>query len=335
MVSKKNLKPSLTPIQPTAILTGPTASGKTSLALRLAETHGQMEIINADSLLVYRRMDIGTAKPTAEELAQIPHHLIDICDPSETFSAGDFVRHTHAAIRNIESRGKRALIVGGTGFYLKALLKGLWETQPADLALRAELEKRSPDELYKELQAKDPVSALRISTHDHYRVIRALEIIHLTGKTPTELQREHELKSAESSASRPFSLWIIDRETAVLDARIQLRTEQMLEAGFVDEVKSVLKQYPDSRALDSVGYRQVKDFLTGNPPTGRKIAPGIEGLRQEIELATRQLVKRQRTWFKSQTEAEWFYLPEAEVRLATRFKEIYGNTNPEHPEPIL
>jgi tRNA dimethylallyltransferase len=306
----------------TAILTGPTASGKTALALRLAEKHGSMEIINADSLLVYRGMNIGTAKPTAAELARIPHHLIDICDPSETFSAGDFVRRTKKAIVDIESRGKRALIVGGTGFYLKALLKGLWDTQPADLQLRAELEKHPIPELFAELTSKDPETALRIGPQDHYRIIRALEIITLSGKTPSEIQKKHEASATPSS----YCLWIIDRDHSELSERIRIRTQQMLEEGFIDEVKALISRYPESRALQSVGYRQACDYLNGVHPAGRKIPSGIAGLRSEIELATRQLVKKQRTWFKSQKEAQWFHLP-GEAALEAQFDQIYTQSS--------
>ena len=283
------------------ILTGPTASGKTQLALQwaaeLSNIETDIEIINADSLLVYRGLDIRTAKPTPAQLNLLPHHLIDLLDPSEAFTAGDFCRAAHAAIADIHRRGKRALIIGGTGFYLKALLFGLWEANlPIQNAeLKAQLQLCSNPSLYEELCQKDLPSAERIGPHDRYRLIRAIEICRLSGKSLTELQA-----SLPKSPDPQFRLWIIDRETSELHARIQLRTQEMLNHGVIEEFKTMNSRYPESRALMAVGYAQINAYLKEIPPVGRNLKPGIEGLSEEIQLATRQLVKRQRTWFKGQ-----------------------------------
>lgn len=303
------------------ILTGPTATGKTSLALELSARAGDMEIINADSMLVYRGMDIGTAKPTPGERAGTPHHLIDIRDPDESFTAGDFVSSTNAAIEEIRSRGRKPLIVGGTGFYLKALLHGLWEAPRASPELRKELERKSNRELYEELEKWDSAAAGRITPADRYRLIRALEIIRETGKTPTELQA-----SQPAEPDPRFRLWVIDRDNEILHQRILERTRLMLEGGLIEEVERIRARYPEARSLAAVGYAQVSDYLDRKTPAGRKMRPGLPGLQDEIELATRQLVKRQRTWFRAQRGAKNFHLDADRPALEKEFLEIYGNS---------
>ena len=307
------------------ILTGPTASGKTQLALRWASELANIEIINADSLLVYRGLDIGTAKPTQEQLGQLPHHLIDILNPNEVFTAGDFFRAAQAAITEIHNRGKRALIIGGTGFYLKALLFGLWETPASpiqDGELKAQLQLISNVSLYEELFQKDPTSAERIGLNDRYRLIRAIEICRLSGKSPTDLQA-----SLPKAPDPRFRLWIIDRENSELYVRIRHRTQDMLNNGVIEEFQTVTSRFPQSRALMAVGYAQIDAYLKGNPPSGRQLKPGLEGLFEEIQLATRQLVKRQRTWFKGQCPpsmgAHWFKLDEEIALLRSEFQKVY------------
>jgi tRNA dimethylallyltransferase len=304
-------------LKQTAILTGPTAVGKTALALEAAQARG-LEIVNADSLLFYRGMDIGTAKPTASERARVPHHLIDIRDPDEAFTAGDFYRLVETTLADIHARGQRALIVGGTGFYLKALLFGLWEGPGTDPDLREELEGRPLGELYGELQARDPESALRIGPNDRYRLVRAIEILRLSGKSPTELQAE-----VPATPDPRFALWICERDPAELHDRIARRARQMVEEGLVEEVRKLRAKYPGARPLGAVGYKEVMRHLEGGAPEGRRIREGEEGLRDEIELATRQLVKKQRTWFKNLAArvpgARTFTLPDE----APDFAEIY------------
>ena len=310
MVSQKDLK--------IAVLTGTTASGKTGLGIEFARAHGNIEIINADSLLVYRGMDIGTAKPTTQELKIVPHHLIDICDPSENFTAGDFVKKAHEAIEDIQKRGKTPLVLGGTGFYLKALILGLWDAPKTDRAVRAHIESRTVEENFQILTEKDPTTALRIGINDHYRIVRALEIIEISGKTPTELE-----SSQKTEAPYDYEVWILDRPEEELRKRIHARSAQMIEAGLIEEVKVIREKYPESRALGSVGYRQVCSYLDGVEPEGRKIPSGIPGLLAEIELGTRQLVKKQRTWFRGQIDATWFEMERDLELIQLRFKELY------------
>lgn len=303
-----------------AILTGPTASGKSAIALQFASeiSNRSIEIINADSMLVYREMDIGTAKPTPQELALIPHHLINIRNPDEPFTAGDFFRAVNESIADIESRGKNALIVGGTGFYLKALLYGMWDAPPADPVLRETLNHISDSELFCRVSEKDPATAQRIGPQDRYRLIRAIEMMMHTGKTVSDLEG-----TSRKDPDPRFELLIIDRSNDDLFSRISARTQQMLKDGFVDEVRNLEARYPRARSLAAVGYAQVCDHLANRLPQGRKIKPGIEGLREEIELATRQLVKRQRTWFRSVQHALNFQLPTDDNPLLEKLGEIY------------
>jgi tRNA dimethylallyltransferase len=323
MVSKASLEQigdsSKTPV---GILTGPTATGKSGLGVELALNFGNIEIINADSLLVYRGMDIGTAKPTEKERQSILHHLVDIRDPNDPFTAGEFKRAADHAIEEIHSKGKRALIVGGTGFYLKSLLFGLWDAPPADPEIRKLLDQKTNDELYLDLIKSDEASALKIGKSDRYRLIRSLEIIALTGKSPTELQANQ-----NKTPDPRFSLWILDRSNPELYERIHQRTSQMIEEGLIDEFQKVENQFPTSRALHSIGYVQVASYLRGQAPDGRKIRPGLPGLKDEIELATRQLVKQQRTWFRNLSpqvpQGQWFQLDEDRLKLEIAFKTLY------------
>lgn len=311
-----------TPSLRVAILTGPTATGKTGLAIEFAERHGAIEVINADSLLVYRGMDIGTAKPDQAERKEIPHHLIDIRDPHEAFTAGDFHREATKAIDEIHAKGKRALIVGGTGFYLKTLLYGLWPAPKSDPTLRQRLEQETNEELYQRLEKRDTESALRIGRNDRYRLIRAHEMIELSGMTPTEMQAQ-----TPKEPDPRFELWVLDRSNDELYDRIEKRTHQMIEQGLIDEVKTLQERYKGQelpRALSSVGYRETQDYLAGIPPLGRKIAPGLTGLQSEISLSTRQLVKSQRTWFRGEKTSKWFTLDQDLAALQTSWKNIYG-----------
>jgi len=322
MVSASRLSP---PKARVAILTGTTASGKTAAALAFARRHGKMEIVNADSLLVFRGFDVGTAKPTRAELGEIPHHLVDIRAPSEFYTAGDFVRDCETALTDIHARGKRALIVGGTGFYLKAMLYGLWDAPKAPPALRRELEARSNQELYDDLFKLDEEAALRITRNDRYRLIRAAETVTTTGKTPTVLE-------AEASVRPPvpgLSLFITDRMPDELRSRIEERTKAMLASGFLAEVGTLLKNFPGVRPFESVGYAEAVAYLEGRAPEGRKIPEGIPGLKSEIILATNQLAKRQRTFFRGQfktrpPDLKFFTLDAEREKLDAALEETYG-----------
>jgi tRNA dimethylallyltransferase len=284
------------------ILTGPTAVGKSSLAIEIAETLG-LEIINADSVCFYRHFNIGSAKPSPEELAQVKHHLIDVADPNDAYHAGQFFRDCMAALDEIHSRGKRALIVGGSGFYLKALRYGLWEAPPTSIEFRNTLQDRSNPELHEKLSMLDAEHAKKVSVSDRYRLIRALEIIETSGKKPSDLE------AAMDKVPNPaFQLWVVDRDKTELQTRMTARIELMMESGLVEETESLRIQFPESKVLTSVGYAQVMNFLNGSTPAGRKLRPGLTGLKDEIELAHRQLAKQQRTWFKNLKPDQEFIL---------------------------
>jgi len=284
------------------VLSGPTASGKSSLAIEVASLLG-LEIINADSVCFYRGFDIGSAKPSLEELGRIPHHLIDIADPLDTYHAGRFLKDCKEKLEDIHARGKRALIVGGSGFYLKALRKGLWDAPEGSPEFRESLRDHATEELFQDLRNLDPDHATKIGSADRYRLVRALEILHFSGKKPSELE------SRMSDRTDPaFQLWVIDRESPELMERIRLRVEHMLDAGWIEETQQLLEAYPESRTLRAVGYAQVVRHLRGEPPSGRKILPGVPGLRDEIILSHRQLVKQQRTWFKQLSPDQTFTL---------------------------
>lgn len=326
MVSKTRVTP---PSSPIAILTGTTASGKTSVALEFCRIHQNVEIINADSLLIYREMDIGTAKPTRSELSEIPHHLIDLKNPDENYTAGDFVRNVDLAIQDIHARGKRALIVGGSGFYLKALLFGMWDSEKSDPKLREALEEIETKPLFEELLKIDSDFAWKIGPNDRYRILRAVETFSMTGKKPSDLEIESKREPIPG-----FSLLILDRDSNELDQRIRLRVEEMIDRGLIKEVESLLLKYPNARSLDSVGYAETVAYLQNKKPEGRKILPGIPGLVDEITLSTRQLVKRQRTWFNGQfirplpELAHRYILDVDRSKLDQELKSVYSRSTP-------
>lgn len=275
---------------------GPTASGKTAAALSIA-AHLPCEIISVDSALIYRGMDIGTAKPNADELNAVPHHLIDIRDPSEAYSVMQFREDALRLIRDIQARGKLPLLVGGTMLYFKGLRDGLDELPQADLALRAQLDmeamRHGIPALHARLQTLDPATAERLKPNDAQRIQRALEIIALTGKPMSELL------ARSQPAPLPFELLSFSLEPAdraVLHQRIAHRFDQMLQSqpGLLDEVRA-LKARPDLHpglpSMRCVGYRQAWEFLDGQITEAE--------LREKGIAATRQLAKRQLTWLRS------------------------------------
>ncbi len=278
------------------ILTGSTASGKSDLAFELAASSPKIEIISCDSVQVYRHFNIGSAKPTSEELTRVRHHLVDIRNPNEEFTAGDFVKETKFAIDHIRERGGIPLIVGGTPFYLKALILGMWDACEPNPEYRKTLEPLSTAELYHELVKKDPTTKTTVT--DRYRVIRALEIIELTGQSVETLKTNHQRKLHENPPAEQWQVIQVSRVAAELAERIKLRSQKMIEAGLIEETKQLASQYPNARALSSVGYAQVLDYLHGRKPEGREMRPGSAGLVDEITLATRQLAKRQNTFFR-------------------------------------
>jgi tRNA dimethylallyltransferase len=276
------------------ILTGPTGSGKSALALELAPLLNA-EIVAADSMTLYRGMDIGTAKPTVEERARVPHHLIDVLDPWESATVAWWLDRATAAVADIEGRGKTALFVGGTPFYLKALLCGLFEAPPVDEDLRrrleAEAEAAGPLALHAKLAAVDPASARRLHPNDVRRVVRALEVWHQTGKSISELQRQA-WWDADQPRFRPGACLCLTLPRDELYARIDHRVTTMFAAGWINEVLSLRDSvYPLSREAGmALGYREIEDYLAGRRSLPETVA--------EVQLRTRQFAKRQLTWFR-------------------------------------
>lgn len=285
--------------QPVIFLMGPTAAGKTALALDLVQ-HANAEIISVDSALIYRGMDIGTAKPDAAEQALAPHRLIDILDPLQAYSAADFRRDALWHIADIQQKGKVPLLVGGTMLYFKALLEGISPLPDADPQIRAELERRASIEgwqqLHRQLAVVDPVSAARIHPNDPQRINRALEVYLKTGKSLTEW-------TAEKGEALPYPVRqfaIAPTERAVLHQRIEQRFMQMLQQGFEQEVITLKQRgdlHPDLPSMRCVGYRQMWDYLDGLVPYSEMVYRGI--------AATRQLAKRQLTWLRSWQDLNW------------------------------
>lgn len=279
--------------KPLAIfLMGPTASGKTDLAIALRQQL-PVEVISVDSALIYKGMDIGTAKPTAAELALAPHHLIDILDPAESYSAMNFRADALQAMQEISEQGKIPLLVGGTMLYYKALLDGLSPLPSADPEIRQQIEQKAEqfgwNTLHQELSQIDPISAARINPNDSQRINRALEVFYLTGKTMTELTTQQ----GEQLPYRLLQFAIAPAERSVLHQRIEQRFHKMMENGFLDEVKK-LHQRADLHinlpSIRCVGYRQMWEHLQGDVSLDEAIFKGI--------CATRQLAKRQITWLR-------------------------------------
>jgi tRNA dimethylallyltransferase len=293
---------------PVFVLTGPTGAGKSDWAVRLAE-RAPVEIVSVDSALVYRGMDIGTAKPSRALRARIPHHLIDICDPAEGYSAGRFVADALECIRAIHGRRRVPLLVGGTMLYLRALLYGLASLPEAAPQLRAELDARAATHgwaaLHAELQALDPAAAARIAPTDSQRIQRALEVCLTAGRPISELQRA----TLSPLAAWPQRFWILaPRARAVLHERLARRFEAMMAAGFLEEVGRLHARGDLSArhpAMRAVGYRQLWAHLAGEynleEAVGRAVA------------ATRQLARRQLTWMRAERRGQWLDPDTAEL----------------------
>lgn len=287
------MNPITAPTIPALAILGPTASGKSALALWLAELGFPIEIISLDSALVFRDMDIGTAKPTPQELAAVPHHLIDIILPTDTFSAADFVGACNTLIGDIRARGKVPVIVGGTMMYFKALVSGLDDLPPADADIRAAIESRAALEgwpaLHAQLAEIDPVTAERLKPNDSQRLQRALEVFQITGKPLSSFHQRNQTADALIP-----TLAIEPSDRAVLHKRIESRFHDMLTQGLVEEVSELRRRYvldADMTSMRCVGYRQVWEFLDGHSTRRQMIDRGV--------AATRQLAKRQITWLRS------------------------------------
>ncbi len=292
-------------------LMGPTASGKTELAIRLRQKY-PVEIISVDSALIYKGMDIGTAKPDAIEQSLAPHRLIDILEPSEAYSAADFRRDALNEMNKIVEQGRIPLLVGGTMLYYKALLEGLSPLPAANPEVRQQIEQEALtlgwEVLHDQLKQIDPVSAQRIHPNDPQRLSRALEVYRISGKTLTELTQT----KGESLPFRVKQFAIAPKERAELHRRIELRFEKMMEAGFEEEMKALYARkdlHPDLPSIRCVGYRQMWDYLDGNCTLDDAIFKGI--------CATRQLAKRQITWLRSWDNLTWLDSENIDAALET------------------
>jgi tRNA dimethylallyltransferase len=298
-----------------AALVGPTAVGKTAVALALAAPLGG-EIVNADSLQVYRELDIGTAKPTVTERARIPHHLIDVVDPPEPYDAARYCRDGREVLASLARRGVPPLVVGGTGLYLKALLSGLFaEGQPQAPVrdrLRRELGALGLPVLYQRLLHLDPATAARLHPHDTYRILRALEVMEATGKPLSQFIAAHRFQD------RPYQVLKLglNLPREELHQRIEIRMEMMLEQGWLEEVQNLLDRYPPTlKPLQALGYRHLIHYLTGR----WSLAEALTRLARD----TRRYAKRQITWFAADPEIRWFHPDQIEA-MALALAEFFG-----------
>jgi tRNA dimethylallyltransferase len=302
---------SVNPVSP-IFLAGPTAVGKSEIALALAEQLGG-EIISADSMQVYRGLDIGTAKPSPADRARVPHHLIDICDLTEAFDAAQFIRLAQKAIAEIQSRGRVPVFCGGTGLYFKAYLSGLGEAPSANPELRAELEAVPFEALLRELRERDPEAYEKIDKQNPRRVIRAVEVIRLTGKpfsaqrarwgeTPGEPFLADAQPGSRGRSPHQDKIYCFTRQPADLHARINARVDEMFRRGLMDETRELLKRglEQNQTAMQAIGYRQVVEHLRGE----RNLVETIE----LVKIRTRQFAKRQLTWFRRQLDPDWIEL---------------------------
>lgn len=279
-------------------IAGPTAVGKSEIALALAEQIGG-EIISVDSMQVYRGLDIGTAKPAPADRARVPHHLIDVCELTESFDAAKFVQLAQKAVEDIQSRSKTPVFCGGTGLYFNAYLSGLGEAPSADTALRAELEALPFESLLRELRERDPAAYEKIDKQNPRRVIRAVEVIRLTGKKFSEQQADWKSDSGKSKGGK---LAVLTREQKDMHQRINARVDEMFRRGLVEETRELLKHglEQNQTAMQAIGYRQAVEHLRGE----RDLA----GTMELVKIKTRQFAKRQLTWFRRYGNCEWMEL---------------------------
>ena len=298
------------------VIVGPTAVGKTELSLRLAELLDG-EIVSADSRQIYKYMDIGTAKPTTAELARAPHHFIDIRTPDQYYSAGEYGREARRCIEDIFSRGKTPIVVGGSGFYIQALVDGLFAPKISDPAVkerwRARIRDEGMDVVFEKLRVVDPKTAAALHPNDAQRVVRALEVWELAGK-PISSFRKGEEKPAKF---QPVFVGL-NRDRAKLYERIETRVEAMLRAGLIDEVKRLeqLGYTPQLNALRTVGYQEVFEFLRGELQHNE--------MTEKIKMNTRRYGKRQLTWFRRDDRIQWFSMDsENEQNLLKKIKQLF------------
>lgn len=285
---------------PVIYITGATGSGKSALAMRLANTLGG-EIISVDSMQVYCGLNIGTAKPSAQEQNEIQHHLIDVAQLSEAFDAAQFVSLAQQALKLIWKRGRVPIFCGGTGLYFRALIEGLGESPPGDESLRDELAQMPIESLVTELSIKDPEAAKQVDLKNSRRLLRAIEVIRLTGRPYSE-QRI----GWNNVDKAPQNLFCISRDVDVLNQRIHKRVDEMFNQGLVEETQTLIKKglRNNRNACQALGYRQVLDLLDGKLD--------LENVVQQVKTKTRQFAKRQRSWFRNQMKCKFLEWPDEE-----------------------
>lgn len=302
---------------PVIAVVGPTAAGKSALALALARERAG-EIVSCDSLQVYRGLDIGSAKPTSEERVSVPHHMLDLVDPDQGFSAADYSRHARAALAGIAERGHLAIVAGGTGLYLRALLQGLFEGPSRDEPLRGRLERiamrHGDGRLHRMLAQVDPEAAARIPPRDRVRVVRALEVFRSTRRPISEHHR------AGTDPLRGHDVFVVgvDPPREALRAAVERRTAEMYARGLLEEVKGLLDRGydPQLRPLRAIGYRQAVAVVRGE-------LAGDEA-RRAMVAETMRYAKRQMTWFRNQTRAAWFPGPEPALAAARAWLDLWA-----------
>ncbi len=280
------------------VIVGPTASGKKHLAMKVAELFDS-EIVSADSRKVYRYLDIGTAKPSPEDRKTIPHHLIDIVNPDEPFSAGEWVRLASEAVSDILARERLPIISGGTGFYIEAFQHGLTESIVSDPDVRERLElecaEKGSQAMYRKLEEIDPDRAAELHEHDKFRVMKALEVYHITGRTFTELRKEPRISGGD------YDCFLIgmDMDRKALYGRIEERVDNMISDGLVDELERVLnmRYSRDLTALNSLGYKELFPYIDGEE--------SLENCIEQVKRNTRRYAKRQITWFRARPHVNW------------------------------
>lgn len=332
-LERHTVVPSGATAEPVVVVTGPTASGKTRLGIEIARRFGG-EIVNADSMQVYRYMDIGTAKPTLEERSQVPHHLFDVVDPDAAYSAGRYATEARLVASQIHARGRLVVLVGGTGLYIRAFLDGLVSDGGADSELRERLEREhekavatgDPMRLHRRLEEWDPAAARRIHPNDLRRTIRALEICTRSGATASGARAAH---GFEDRVYRSLHL-AIDPGREELHARIDRRCEQMIEAGLLKEVRRLRAAGygPELRPMQAIGYRHVNPVADGTDTLANAVV--------EMKKDTRRFARRQRTWLRRVPEAEWLEPgnPDAILRRVEGFLETSdGGADPEMASP--
>ena len=290
---------------PVIAVVGPTASGKTGLAVSLAERFNG-EVLSFDSMQLYKTMDVATAKPTVEEMHGIPHYMVDVVDPADTYSVARYKEDATRIIQDIHSRGKTVVMVGGTGLYLDTLMQNIEFLEGGDngetrARLKEDLERDGVDALYDRLVAIDPETAAKLEKNNTGRVIRALEVYYLTGHT---MSYQVEQSRKNPSIYEPLYIGLNARDRQVLYDRINLRVDQMVEQGLLEEAKDYLASNIGSTASQAIGIKEMIPYLTGEPD--------LESCKEKLKMDTRRYAKRQLTWFRRNEDVNWFYLDDYE-----------------------